>query len=101
MCIVFSAPLHHNIFLRHWKVHKLVIAWAIHYYSISISFVVKVYKKLVTVSKGLSQLFYFFSTHYSIQNFPQNAPTIPKDCLIILINFEESVSVVLHNMMTQ
>ena len=29
---------------------------------------------------GLSQLFYF----YSIQNFPQNAPIIPKDCTIIL-----------------
>ena len=32
---------------------------------------------------GLSQLF-FFSTYYSIQNFPQNAPIIPKDCPIIL-----------------
>ena len=26
----------------------------------------------------------FSSTYYSIQNFPQNAPIIPKDCPIIL-----------------
>ena len=32
----------------------------------------------------LSQLFYLF-TYYSIQNFPQNAPIIPKDCPIIPI----------------
>ena len=25
----------------------------------------------------------YFSTYYSIQNFPQNAPIIPKDCPII------------------
>ena len=31
---------------------------------------------------GLSQL--FFSAYYSIQNFPPNAPIIPKDCPIIL-----------------
>ena len=42
-------------------------------------------------------------SRYSTQNFPQNAPIIPKDCLII---FEESVctgisTVILHNMMTQ
>ena len=36
-----------------------------------------------TPSVGLSQLFYF-STYYFIQNFPQNAPIIPKDCSIIL-----------------